>query len=331
MVVYNQRFLALKKQTTLSGFVTPDTYLKIAGETVTPNPNADAIPDGSTRTPSEIADPYWTIAGQITHHARPTTLPYFLHGLFGDPVTTGDGGTPVVAYKHVFTPLETVPCYSAYIVRDNLMRKLTGVLVKELALEATAGPGLGRILVVRPNVRAAIEAKDTGTVATPTFSTKKLFALATAKTTFKMDTVDKSIYIRAVKLTLDNGLDENAMHAFGSPYIQNIKVGEFKALGELTLDPFNITDTYDKMLAGAPFALEFMFESGETTGSVGGAAWADYYFKLELPKVHFLRDTLPHLSAREDKPITGPIEALYDSVTGYTAQATVVTTTPAAL
>jgi len=310
------RFLGIKKETTFKTYVAPDKYVRIISDSIEENPNRTPIDDASLPEFAEVTSDLWLFAGNTPMQPKPDDLGHFLLGALGGLTTTNDGGTPPAAYKHTFKRADTIPTYSGIVTVDDFARKMTSAFLNSLELEVAMGTGMERILHINPGWMVYKVEKWTGEIPTATFSTLK--PLLATKATLKIGDVDKSSIVRALRLTIANGIPHSELFNFGSEYLSKVKKERFQVTGEIQIDDDGSAE-YDRFVTGDTFDLKLDLLSGETTGSTV-EGYQNYMLSLHLPKAIYERDVVFHADRRTRPTIGAPIRAYYDATATYSVK-----------
>jgi hypothetical protein len=229
-----------------------------------------------------------------------------LYGVLGAKSSAQQGGT--VAYKHTFTPADTLVSWTLRKGVELTELVYPGCLFNKLTINSKHGELVEAILEVL-GVGAAPTKVALGT---PTFSTLQPFSYHQA--TILLAGSDKSTMVYDLSVAIDNNIPiDKGGH--GSKYFPKIRVGNRLVNGKLSTF-FDETNQYDAFIAGTEFTL-----NNKWVGAQIGATAYYYTLELDLPRCVYNSKGAPEIKPlAEPLVVDAPFDALYSTVGAYNAE-----------
>jgi len=285
------RYLGVGEESTYGVAAPPTRYIDILRESLVYDKGYIPVETAFSREIRKYVEGKAKVTGGIDFTVEPENVGEFLKWALGSVETTGTG-----PYTHTFKPADTIKSFTVIVVSEVVQRKITGCLINRLEIESALDIVTGSIEVL-----GSREVKDAGNY-TPTISTLPPFVFKQGS--LILGGADRSSYLRAFRLRINNNIPEEDLYGFGDNHPQRILVRGRRVEAELEM-VFTDTTEYDNFLAGTEVSLNLKFVNG------------DYEFEVILPKMVICSDTTPHIDRREPLRITAPMLVLYDSSSGY--------------
>jgi len=286
------RYIGVAEESTYGTFVNPTRYIDILRENLVYDRGITPVQTVWSRAIQKYVEGKARVEGSIDFAVEPENLGEIFKWCLGSVETTGTEAP----YTHTFKPADDIKSFSMVVVSEKVKRKITGCLVPRLTLETPLD-----IVTSSIDVLAKKEEKDTGSY-TSTISSLAPFVFKQG--TLTLGGNDRSKYLRALRLRIDNNIPIDDLYGFGDVGPQKILVANRTVECELEM-AFEDTTEYDDFLAGIEVSLDLKFVNG------------NYEFEIDLPKIVYKSDTAPHIDRREPLVATIPCQVLYDSASGY--------------
>ncbi len=286
------RYIGVGEESTYGTPVSPTRYIDILRENLVFNRGITPVETVYSRDIRKYVEGKASVTGSIDFTVEPENVGDFFKWVLGSVETSGTEPP----YIHVFKPAESIKSFTTVVVSEQLKRKISGCLINRLEIESALDIVTGSIDVI-----AAKEEKDTESY-TPTISNLAPFVFKQG--TLTLGGSDRSSYLRALRLRINNNIPTDDLYGFGSQYPQRIVLRSRTVECDLELS-FEDTSEYDAFLAGSEVSCNLKFTSG------------NYEFEIDLPRIVYKSDVAPHIDRREPLRITASCQVLYDSTSGY--------------
>ena len=309
-----ERYLAVGEEASYGSAASPTRYIDILREALVFDRGITPVETVFSRDIRKYVQSRGRVTGSIDFAVEPENVGEFFKWALGSVETTDDGGSPPVAYKHVFKPADEIKSFTGIVFHgENPKRRIVGCLIDRLTVETPLDYATGSVDIL------ASEEQSTEESLSPTISSLPPFVFKEAS--FQLKDSDKSKYLRALRLNIRNNIPVDDLYGFGSPYPVRSLTTTRTVECEIELASF-ISTVYSDFLSGEEVACKLTF-TGPSTGS-SAAGFENYKLEIDLPKLVYRSDAAPHIDRREPTRITAPMQVLYDPTKGYECAITLV-------
>ena len=267
-----------------------------------------------------VPGPY-RVSGSFDMVVAPDNIALLLKAGLGSVSTTAGGGG---AYKHEFTPADTLPSLTLEVCPDvgSRSRQIVGVGITSLGFEATARE------VLTCSVDVLGQKETLVSPSSPTLPSLRPFIFFEGSLSLGGSDVAN---VEAFRFTIENDIPDDAF-VLGSRFLPGLRVQGMTVSGDMDV-AFTTWDLYKRFFGNATastpqtslesVSLTLTF-TGESTGDTT-AGYENYKFIAEFPKVYF--DTSEANFDRRDRIVQSlGWTAIYDSASGYICKLTVINT-----
>jgi len=320
------KWLGIAEETTFRTPVTPVEFVKFIRDSINPDWAKVKLEESARRfAEAKIPGPYKE-AGDIELYIDAQSITKFLKWLTGSVTTTSDGLATPVAYRHEFTPANSIKSFTLEINPEvgTYSRQLAGCAITSLAIEAVAREpvtGTISVLVAEPKL---ITPSTFGS-----FVNKDVLWFQQGKVSLAGSPI--SGRVEAFRCTYENAIADDAF-VIGDMFLPAIRLEGASLVGEMDL-AFTDWSYYQRFFgkAGAttpqtaPEEVAIRLElTGRSTGSTA-AGFENYKITIDLPKSS-LDTTNANVDRRARIVQRLGFEALYDDASGYAVKYTVINT-----
>ena len=321
------RFLGIGKESTYRTAVSVSEYINIISESIAPDWDRVKLEEAGYRFATDKLPGGFKVTGDISLYVDAQSITKFLEGLLGNVSTSDDGASPAVAYKHTFTPANSLPSYTLEIFPEypaDYSRQISGTGILSMRLEAEAGSPLTATIGVLGAKENLISPSSTS----PTFANISPLPFNNSSVEIEDSAVAT---VEAFRLDISNSIPDDAF-VLNDMFLPALRLEGGEITGEMDI-AFTSWDYY-KLFYGSSSATEpsetpstVKIELIATGGSTGSstAGYENYKLAITLPKCR-LDASNANFDRRSRIVQRLGFEALYDSSSGYAIQVEVVNT-----
>ncbi|RLE67001.1 MAG: hypothetical protein DRJ38_00075 [Thermoprotei archaeon] len=315
------RFIGLAEESSYGNAATIDHWIDVVSESITSDQQMIDVETAGLRARRyRVPGPY-RVGGSFDMVVAPDNITLILKAALGSATTTDSGGG---AYKHEFTPADTLPSLTLEICPDvgSLSRQVVGVGITSLGFEATARE------VLTASVDVIGQKESLVSPSSPTLPSLRPFIFYEGALSLGGSDVAN---VEAFRFTIENDIPDDA-YVLGSRFLPGLRVQGLTVSGDMDV-AFLSWDLYKRFFGSATatepqtslesVSLTLTF-TGESTGD-STSGYENYKLIAEFPKVYF--DTSEANFDRRDRIVQSlGWTAIYDSSSGYICKITVINT-----
>jgi len=313
------RYIGIAEETTYGTAVSPVEFVDILRERVRPERGLIHELTAARRAGTVTVPGGFHSAGDIELLIDAQSITKFLKWLLGSVTTTADDPAAPVAYKHEFTPADSLPSFTLEIgpeVAGNA-RQIPGCASRSLRIEAVARE------IVRGTLGVLGQSENIVTESSPTYVNINPFVFHRA--VLLVDGAEQAGIIEAVRLTIENDIPDDA-YVLGSMFLPGIRLQGLSVSGDMDI-AFTSWDFYQKFLGGTSpsdptkLSLELKITGAKTDSAVAG--FENYLLRVILPRV-YLDTSEANFDARDRIIQRCAFTARHDETSGYIVKVEVI-------